>query len=268
MMVKISAIIITLNEEKNIGRCIESLVNIVDEIVVVDAFSSDATKSICQKLQVRFLQHPFVTYAQQKNYAMAQAGYDHVLSLDADEVPDQVLQGEIIRTKANWQGDGYSCNRLTRHGEKWVRHSGWYPDRQLRLLDRRRGQWTGGRVHERITMAAGAKTLHLVGNLLHYSYASLFEHIGQTNKYTTLAAEDAWERKEKASLVEMTIRPGWQFFRDYILKGGMLDGKKGFVICTVNAFKVFLKYAKIQERSHSFDGANNAPEVTQHSTTS
>ena len=247
MEIKLSAVIITFNEEKNIERCIESLRDVSDEILVVDSFSTDATKKFCTKLGVRFLEHPFKDYISQKNYAVSQASYDHILSLDADEMLDKTLQQEIHKIKQNGQADGYTFNRLNNYCGKWIYHCGWYFDHQLRLFDRRRGRWVGMYVHESVELDKTAKICHVPGNILHYTYSSISEHIAKTNRYTTIQSCGAFKQGKKSSLCHIILRPSWKFFRDYILKMGFLDGKKGFYICIINALYVFLKYVKLEE---------------------
>jgi len=141
--VKISAVIITFNEEKNIGRCLDSLQKVADEIVVVDSCSNDKTCEICEKYGVRFIQNRFKGHIEQKNFAMQQAEYDWVLSLDADEVLSLELTDSILKVKKDWVIDGYAFNRLTNYCGTWIRHCGWYPDTKLRLWDKRRGRWGG-----------------------------------------------------------------------------------------------------------------------------
>ena len=141
--IKLSAVIITLNEEKNIARCLDSLQGVADEIVVIDSFSTDDTEKICSAYGVRFIQHPFDGYIEQKNYGIQQAVYTHILSLDADEALSDELKQSIGHFKMHWHADGYSLNRLTNYCGHWIYHCGWYPDTKLRLWDKRYGQWAG-----------------------------------------------------------------------------------------------------------------------------
>ena len=133
-MIKLSCAIITLNEERNVARCIESLAGIADEIVVIDSGSTDATEAICRSYGVKFIQHDFEGYVEQKNFAVSQCAFEYILSLDADELLSEELKESISEIKNNWDKDGYSFNRLTNYCGKWIRHCGWYPDRKLRLF--------------------------------------------------------------------------------------------------------------------------------------
>lgn len=246
-MNKISAVIITYNEEINIGRCLESLQGLANEIVVVDSFSTDKTEEICQGYGVRFIKHPFEGYMEQKNWAAAQATYDHLLSLDADEALSEQLKSSILEVKINWRHDGYSFNRLTNYCGQWIRHLGWYPDRKLRLWDRRKGTWQGKGLHERFVMYADTTTAFINGDLFHYSYYSIRGHIDQVNKFTDIGAATALKNGKRASILMIVLNPLWKFFRDYIVKLGFLDGYYGLVISVISAQATFLKYVKMRE---------------------
>lgn len=246
-MTKISAAIITFNEEDKIERCLASLEGIVDEIVVVDSFSTDKTEELCAKFNVVFIKNPFGGYIQQKNFALEQTKYDIVLSLDADEALDETLRNEILKTKENFSADGYFFNRLTNYAGHWVRYSGWYPDRKLRLLNKHKGRWGGENPHDLIIMNEGAKIEYLKGDILHYSYDSVTDHINQTNRFTTIAAKAAFDQGKRSSTFKIVTRPFLKFLKDYILKRGFLDGRYGFIICYINALYAFLKYTKIRE---------------------
>ncbi|MBU2590567.1 MAG: glycosyltransferase family 2 protein [Nitrospinae bacterium] len=246
-MNKISAVIITYNEERNIGRCLESLRGVADEIVVVDSFSKDKTEEICQKYGVRFIKYKFEGHIEQKNWAAAQAAYDHVLSLDADEALSDELKSSIMEVKDSWKYDGYYFNRLTNYCGQWIRHLGWYPDRKLRLWDRRKGSWQGNNPHDKFLLQAGSTTHFLKGDLLHYSYYSIRGHIDQVNKFTDIGAATALRNGKSAPLLMIVLNPLWKFFRDYVVKLGFLDGYYGLVISVISAQATFLKYVKLRE---------------------
>lgn len=245
--VPLSVVIITKNEERNIGRCLNAILPFADEIVVVDSFSTDKTEEICRSKGARFLQQEFLGHIQQKNFALEQARFPHVLSLDADEVVSPELAQSIIAVKADWQADGYTMNRLNNYCGQWIRHSGWYPDRKLRLFDKRKGKWGGINPHDKVELIAGAKSRQLAGDLLHYSYTSIQEHVQRTNVYTDIMAREYWLSGRKASWVKLYLNPYFSFMKNYFFKAGFLDGHYGFVICLMTAYYTFLKYAKLQE---------------------
>jgi len=246
-MIKISAVIITFNEERNIERCLRSLTGVADEIIVVDSNSTDNTEELCKPFNTRFLQHPFEGYMQQKKWAVVQAGSDYILSLDADEELSPELRESILQVKNDWKADGYTCNRLNNYIGKWIRYCGWYPDAKLRLWDRRKGTWSGINLHEKVQMVSNAHIGKLNGDLLHYSYYSIQQHLDQINKFTEIAAAEGITKGKKTSLLIATFKGIWKFKRDYIFKLGFLDGYYGFIICMLSGYAVFIKYIKMNE---------------------
>jgi len=246
-MPQISAVIITYNEERNIERCLKSLKGVADDIVVVDSFSTDCTKAICEKNGVRFVQHKFEGFIEQKNWAITQAKFPHILSLDADEALSEKLKSAILEVKENWLYDAYFFNRLTNYCGKWIRHTGWYPDRKLRLCDSRKGAWGGENPHDKYILQVGATQKFIEGDLLHYSYYTITEHISQVNKFTDISSREIFLKRKKASLLKIIFKPVWKFLRDFIFKLGFLDGYYGFVISAVSAFATFTKYLKLRE---------------------
>jgi glycosyltransferase involved in cell wall biosynthesis len=246
-MIKLSVVIITLNEERNIERCLQSVQDVADEILVVDSFSTDRTAEICERYNVRFLQHAFDGHIQQKNWARDQASYDYILSLDADEALTGQLEHSIRSVKENWTHDAYYFNRLTNYCGKWIRHTSWYPARKLRLWDRRKGEWGGINPHDRFILEKGATHKHLKGDLLHYSYYNIQEHIQQINKFTDIYAKSYFEKGQTANYFKIVVHPLWRGFRDYFLKGGFLDGFFGLVISVNSAHETFLKYVKLRK---------------------
>jgi glycosyltransferase involved in cell wall biosynthesis len=246
-MTKISAVIITFNEERNIVRCLQSLEGIADEIVVVDSYSTDATEKLCKSFNVRFLQHPFEGYMQQKSWACSQAKFDFILQLDADEQLSEELKRSVLTVKADWRADGYSFNRLTNYIGKWIRHCGWYPDAKLRLWDRRKGAWSGINLHESVKMNNDAVVAKLEGDLLHFSYYSIQQHLNQINSFTEIAAKEGVAKGKNTSFFVIVFKTIWKFKRDYIFKLGFLDGYYGFVVCAMSAYTVFVRYLKMRE---------------------
>ncbi|OFX22149.1 MAG: glycosyl transferase [Bacteroidetes bacterium GWA2_31_9b] len=246
-MIKLSAVIITYNEEKKIERCLLSLKSIVDEIVVVDSFSTDKTEKICLKHGVRFSTHKFDGYIEQKNYALTCASNDYILSLDADEAISEELKKSILKVKANWKYDGYYFNRFNNYCGQWIHHSNWYPDQKLRLFDRRKGSWGGVNPHDRFIQSKGATKKHLKGDLLHWVLSTYDDHIDKANRFSTIAAEEAFKKGKRASIITILFHAIWRFLKSYFIRLGILDGYNGFVISSFSSYTVFLKYIKLRQ---------------------
>ncbi len=245
--VPLSVVVITYNEEQNIARCLEALHDVAEEVVVVDSFSTDRTVAICQQHGVRVIQHAFEGYVTQKKFATAQAQHDFVLQLDADEVLTEELRASIRQAKQHWQNAGYTLTRLTNYCGTWVRHGGWYPDRKLRLYDRRLGEWQGLLLHERFELASGQSVGTLSGDLLHYSYNSVEQHVSQLNHFTSIAADELWlANRRQVTLFHLLLKPWWRFVHGYFFRRGFLDGFAGLSIAVISALGVFLKFAKLR----------------------
>ena len=244
-MVQISAVIITFNEEKNIARCLQALTGIAEEIIVLDSFSSDQTQNICASHGVRFYQHAFTGYVEQKNKALEYAQYPYILSLDADEVITPELKASILQVKENWDADGYYFSRLTNYCGTWIKHSNWYPDRKLRLWNRNKGKWSGVLVHEMVKLQPNSKVKVLQGDLQHYSYDSEKQFIDRTIKYAQFSAKGLSMEGKKSSYLKIIFSPTWRFIKNYLLDRGFLDGRPGFVISYYMAFGVYLKYKEL-----------------------
>lgn len=239
---KISATIITYNEERNIARAIESL-RCADEIIVVDSGSSDRTVEIAEKLGARVLDRNWIGYADQKNWAAQQAKYDWILSLDADEAVSEMLEAEIWQWKKTGPAaNAYTMPRLAQYLGRWILHSGWHPDRKIRLYNRSHATWEGKFVHE--GLAVNGKIAEFEGSLLHFTCQSLSEHLRTMDRYTTLAAEQLVEQGKEVTLGRLIWKPWWEFVRTYFLKRGFQDGAEGLAIAWMGALYVFLKYAK------------------------
>ncbi|MDR0873508.1 MAG: glycosyltransferase family 2 protein [Prevotellaceae bacterium] len=246
-MKTISAVIITLNEECNIARCLQSLQGVADEIIVVDSGSTDRTQEICKSFGVKFIYQKWLGYGAQKNFANSLATCDYVLSLDADEALSDKLRESILSMKSRNAADIYAFNRCTNYEGKWIKHCGWYPDTKPRLWKNGIAEWSLDDVHERLIFSKDAKTQHLKGDLLHYTYTNLEEYIRLTNKYTSLAAETYYAKGKKASKTKVFFAPIWTFVRSYFLKRGFLDGFCGLQVCLIAAFYTFLKYEKLRQ---------------------
>ena len=244
---KISAAIITYNEERNISRALESL-RCCDEVVVVDSGSTDRTVELAEKLGARVIESNWRGYAGQKNYASSQCEYDWVMSLDADEALSEALEGEIWQIKKNGpQFDAYTMPRLAQYLGRWILHSGWYPDRKVRLFDRRKAKWVGNYVHEAVVVEGSLG--HLKSNILHFTCHSLSEHLSTMDRYTTLAAEQIVDQKTHVGWTQLAVNPAWTFFKSYVLQLGFLDGMEGLAIANMAALYNFLKYAKAKNMS-------------------
>jgi glycosyltransferase involved in cell wall biosynthesis len=242
-MVSLSAVIITFNEQRNIGRCIDSLLAVADEIVVLDSLSTDQTASICKQYpQVRFHTQPFLGHIAQKNAAVSLANNDWVLSLDADEELSPELISSILQMKSDPQADGYSMNRLTSYCGKWIRHCGWYPDRKIRLFHRSKGRWSGVDPHDKYTLDSDARLSHLKGDILHYSYVEPSELRTQTEKFARIGGDALFKSGKGSKWVKMFFSPMFRFIRAYVLKLGFLDGRAGLIISWYSAKECFLKY--------------------------
>lgn len=244
-MIKLSGVIITYNEEEHLEKCLKSLIDVVEEIVVIDSFSTDRTPEICAAYNVRFIQNPFEGYIEQKNFALSQAKYDYILSLDGDEALSEPLKKAIIEVKKNWVFDGYYCNRLNNYCGQWIKHSDWYPDRKLRLFKKGSGEWKGINPHDTYTLKKGLKLGKLKGNLLHWIYRDYQEHNLKVEKFSTIAAQAYQKLGKKSSIFKIIYRPFWAFFKAYFLRLGFLDGLNGFIICVQTYNVTFLKYIKL-----------------------
>ena len=244
---QISATIITYNEERNIARAIESL-RCADEILVLDSGSNDRTVEIASKLGARVEEASWHGYAAQKNIAAALAKHDWILSLDADESLSEALEAEIWHIKKSGPAcDGYTMPRLAQYLGKWILHSGWYPDRKIRLFNRQRAKWVGEFVHESVTV--DGRLGHLESNLLHFTCSSLSEHLKSMDRYTTLAAQEIVARGKPVTVSQLLIDPPWTFLNTYLVKRGFLDGLEGLTIAYMAAFYNYLKYAKARQMS-------------------
>jgi len=246
---KLSAVIITFNEERNIGRCLTSLEGVADEIVVVDSLSSDKTREICESFEVKFFTEKWRGYSEQKNYANSLAVNDWVLSVDADEAVSEDLKLSILKWKSSEKPGFARFNRLTNYCGQWIRHCGWYPDTKLRIFDKRQAHWQGD-VHERLKFDNNIKVEFLNGDLLHYSYYSVDEHVAQTNKFSTLAARELVKKGKEILFFKILVSPAAKFLRKYFLNLGFLDGYYGYFICRMAALQTFLKYFKARQMQH------------------
>ncbi|GAB1404653.1 MAG: glycosyltransferase family 2 protein [Lentimicrobiaceae bacterium] len=247
MEIKLSVVIVTFNEEHNLGRCLASVRAVADEVIVLDSFSTDQTADICTTFGARFYQHPFDELIEQKNRALAYTSYPYVLSLNADEALDDTLIASIQHVKQNWQRDAYTMNCVTNYCGKWIYYSGWYPNRKLRLWDKRKGQWVGTGPEGKVKMHdANYTPMHLTGNLLHFSYTTPDEHQRHVAYFNTILAQTQFENGKRVNIFTMYAYPVIKFLYNYILNLGILDGKAGFNISRTTARAAFIRQWKIR----------------------
>jgi len=242
---KITACITAFNEEARIGRCLES-VKWADEIVVVDSFSTDNTVEICRKFTDRVYRHEWLGYIGQKNLIKDMASHPWILFIDADEEISPALREEIIHefdsgSSINWAG--YEFPRMVKYIGRWIRHGDWYPDVKLRLFRKTCGQCAGVEPHDRVSVAGKVKRLK--GDLYHYTHQSLSDHVAAINKFSTITASGWYKDAMPFRIHHLIFRPPLRFLRCYLLRRGFLDGIQGFVIASLVAYGVLLKYAKL-----------------------
>lgn len=248
-MSALAVIVITKNEEQNIGCCLDS-VRWADEIVVVDANSTDRTVEIAKKYTGKVFIRPWDGYGAAKNFGLAQCTADWVLWLDADERVTPELHAEIEQSTASATA-GIAAMSMPRRANflgHWIRHCGWYPGRVVRVFRRLEGKFTTANVHEKLEVDGEVLALH--EDLLHYTDPTLTEYFDKLNKYTSLAAKDLTENNRKFTWIRLVLNPCWVFIRMYILQLGFLDGIPGLILCALSACHVFTKYAKLWEHSN------------------
>jgi glycosyltransferase involved in cell wall biosynthesis len=241
---KLSVTVIAKNESAHISAALAS-VRWADEIIVVDSESTDDTVALARQVTERVVVRPWAGYVAQKNFAASLASHDWILSLDADERITPALAQEIRETLANPAHKAYRMPRVTWHLGRWIRTTDWYPDDQLRLYDRRSAKWTGQYVHEAVTVDGTIGRLN--GEIEHFAYRDISEHLETIDRYTTYAAKQMKESGRHAGLLQIAGHPPLAFLRNYIARGGIRDGIPGLIISSLNAYYVFLKFAKLRE---------------------
>jgi glycosyltransferase involved in cell wall biosynthesis len=246
----LGVIIITKNEQHNISECLASI-SWANEIVVVDAGSTDTTVAEVEKVTKKVFVRPWEGYGSAKNFALSQTSTEWILWLDADERVTPELKEEIFSTLQNSSSEisAYSMPRKANFLGRWIMHCGWYPGRVTRLFRKDAARFTEAKVHERLEV--NGRILELHSDLLHYTDPNLHHYLDKFNKYTSLASEELVAQNQSFSIVQITLRPLWVFFRMYILKLGMLDGIQGFLLCVLSSCYVFTKYAKLWERNNT-----------------
>ena len=239
---KLSVVIITFNEERNIQRCIESLLPVADEIIVVDSFSTDRTEEICKLYSIKFFQNVFEGHIEQKNIALLKANHDWILSIDADEALSETLQKAIKKSLEAPQFDAFAMNRLTNYCGKWVKYCGWYPDTKVRLVKKNKAHWTGTNPHDKLELKEKSQVCSLQGDLLHYSYYTKEDHFKQIEYFGNISAKELFLKGKNISVFLLYLKVITQFFKSYFVKMGFLDGKTGWLISSRSAYATLRKY--------------------------
>lgn len=240
---QLSVVIIAYNEERNIERCLKSVLSIADEIIVVDSFSTDQTGKICLQYNARIIQRKFDGYGTQKQFATNQAKFDYVLSLDADEELSETLKKAIQIEKEGWTHTCYSFNRRNFYCNVPIRFCGWYPDKQVRLFNRLKINWNNKEVHESVDFQNKQEAFHLNGDLNHYTCYSITEHQDKEKKYARINADILIKKNEHIYLLTPYIKGAFRFFKTYIIKLGIFDGYYGWIISKTLAKSSYYKYA-------------------------
>ena len=246
MHTKLSAVIITYNEERNIQRCIESLLPVADEIIVVDSFSTDRTEEICKSYNVDIHKMEWQGYAKTKNKAQALAKHEYILSIDADECLDEQLISDISQLKNDHCNGVYTLNRLTNYCGKWIHYSGWNPDWKIRIYPKSLVKWNDAIVHEDLIIPEDLKKYRLNGRLHHYSYFSKEQHRSKADQYSRLTAIKYAELGMRCYFFTPFISAISRFLSMYILHLGFMDGKAGWDIAKISAQSNAFKYLELR----------------------
>jgi glycosyltransferase involved in cell wall biosynthesis len=256
-MPEISACIISFNEESKIEDCLESLLPVADEIILVDSGSTDRTIEIAGKYTDKISSHPFEGYGKQKNFATSMASHDWILSLDCDERLSPELQQSILAVKDGLNiNNAYSMARRTFYIYRWLNHC-WYPDRKTRLFNRKTAQWADNDIHESVA-STGVKDARLEGDILHYSFDSFSDHLRTIDKFTEISAHELMRKNRKVNIFSPVTHASWTFFRLYFLKRGFLDGFAGFAVAVLSYMHAFIKYSKAYIwKKHGYPGHGN-----------
>lgn len=244
-MQSLSVVIITYNEEQNIGRCIESVKKVADEIVVLDSYSTDQTIEIARSHGATIFQEKFRGYIGQKNLAIQLTTHNYILSLDADEALDKKLIESILEAKKTFSFRAYRMNRCTNLCGRFMRYGLWYPDKKTRLFDRRIAKWGGLNPHDKIEVKEGFAVKHLAGDILHFAFNTIEDLAWRNNRISTIAANSLYNTGHSSSWYKILIRPVWAFINGYFFRLGFLDGFTGFSFAINISHQVFLKYSKL-----------------------
>jgi glycosyltransferase involved in cell wall biosynthesis len=245
-MEKISVVIITFNEENKLPRCIESIRPVADEIIILDSFSTDNTVKIGLQAGAIVYQQTFHGYKEQKNAALQFASHNYILSIDADEALSVELINSILIAKEKFKCSAYTMNRCNFFSGRFIHHGLWYPDKKIRLFDKRLAHWGGMNPHDKIVLGENTDTCHLEGDLFHYSFGSIKEYIKRNDEISSIAAKSLYKMGQKTG-VKIVINPIWRFIKSYFIKKGFLDGYPGFIIAKNTAAQAYMKYKKLNK---------------------
>ena len=243
---KISVVIITYNEEDRLEAALTSVEGIASEIIIVDSYSTDDTVKIAKEYTDRVYQRKWTNFSDQKNYANSKASYPWILSLDADEKLSSELKAEIKELlQSEHEYTGFSMPRRVFYLGRWIRHSGWYPDRKIRLFKKDSAYWEGEYVHERLIIEGNVRKL--TGFLYHFTYRNIQDHLKRINLFSDLAARKIYAQNKKSRWYHFVFLPFFRFFKTYFWRLGFLDGFAGFVIAVLHGYAGFVRYAKLRE---------------------
>ena len=256
-MPKISACIISFNEENKLEDCLKSLQPIVDEIIIVDSLSTDDTLKIAQRYTDKIFNQKFLGHIEQKNLAVSKAGYDWILSLDCDERLTPELQQSILAIKDNLDAaDAYCMHRKTFYIYRWLNHC-WYPDTKTRLFNKTTSYWGGTNPHDRI-ITQGKNIRLLRGDIQHYSFSSISEHLKTIDKFTEIGADELIKKGKRFTIFSPLTHASWTFIKLYFIKRGFLDGFAGLVVSVLSYMHVFVKYTKAIIKRRDLDKNENS----------
>jgi len=243
---EITVVVITYNEEDRLEAALQSIQAVASEIVIIDRHSTDNTLDVAKKYSDRIYSREWTNYADQKNFGNVQATFPWILSLDADERLSPELQEEILKLRSEEPSvAAFSMPRQACYLGKWIRHSGWYPDRKIRLFRKDKAHWEGEYVHESLVVDGEVKKLK--GVLYHFTYRDMSDQVKRLNLYSSLGAQSLYARQKKCRWYHLLCMPFLAFLRSFFWKAGVLDGLAGFIIAIFQGYGVFLKYAKLRE---------------------
>ena len=245
---EISAVIITHNEERRLEDALKSLSGVAAEVIVVDSRSTDGTIKLARRFTPRVFERDWTNYSDQKNFANGLASFPWILSLDADERISPELKTELLELKTRTPDEacaGFSIPRRVFYLGRWIRHSGWYPDRRVRLFRGNRAHWEGDYVHERLVVEGSIEKLH--GTIHHFTYRNISDHLARINTFSDLGAQKLYAERKKSRWYHLAFLPPARFFKAYLLQLGFLDGFAGLVIAMLTCHAVFVRYAKLRE---------------------